>query len=62
MRVDNTSGFKGVTFHRKMKKWVAWIRAGGKNVYLGLHSTPEAAHDAYVKAAVRVYGEFACAG
>ena len=50
---NNKSGYKGVTRHRS--GWVAMI----SREYLGLFKTPEAAHEAYCKAATRIYGEFA---
>jgi hypothetical protein len=55
---NNTSGFKGVTLHRQMGKWQAQIGAGGVKKYLGIFETPEAAHDAYVKASAELHGEF----
>lgn len=58
----NTSGFKGVSWNRSCMKWSAHIRAGGKSKYLGLFESAEDAHAAYVLAASRFYGEFACAG
>lgn len=51
----NTTGFKGVCYHKIAKKWMASI--SGK--YLGLFSTPELAHAAYCEAAARLHGEFA---
>ena len=46
----NKSGFMGVSWEAKRKKWFASIRNNGKTVYLGRHSTPELAHAAYCKA------------
>ena len=60
MRKDNKSGFKGVAFNKACRKWVATISVGRKNVYLGLHSSPEEAHSSYREAAHKFYGEFAC--
>ena len=40
---DNTSGYKGVTFVPKVKKWQAQIRTNGKKVYLGTFDTAERA-------------------
>lgn len=56
---NNTSGFKGVSFHKKTQKFSAGIRINGVRKHLGLFSTPEAAHAAYVKAANDNFGEFA---
>lgn len=59
MPASNTSGFKGVSWHTRSRKWKAQICIGGRPTSLGLFTTPEAAHAAYVEAAVAFYGEFA---
>jgi hypothetical protein len=51
----NTSGFVGVSFQRKNKKW----RAKAGVIYLGLFHSREAAARAYDKKAFELYGEFA---
>ena len=33
--IKNTSGSKGVTFHKKNNKWMAQIKINGKNKFLG---------------------------
>lgn len=58
-RADNTSGFKGVTFHPQLKRWWARIWFGGKRHSLGTHHSPEEAHIAYCAAATRLHKEFA---
>jgi len=58
-RADNTSGLKGVCFHKQCRKWKAQIRLNGKNRHLGLFATSEAAHQAYCTAAAELHGEFA---
>ena len=55
----NTSGFKGVSYHRRAQKWCAAISVNGKNKYLGLFESPEKAHEAYCEAAKKYFGEFA---
>lgn len=55
----NTSGYKGVTWHRATARWTARIRCEGKKKHLGLYNTPEEAHQAYCKAAKRIHGNFA---
>lgn len=46
-RVDNTSGFVGVSFHKASSKWIANIRHNGQTTYLGLFKTPKEASFAY---------------
>jgi hypothetical protein len=58
VRVDNLSGFKGVSFRPKENKWVAFIRANGRNNYLGIFPTPEDAHAAYAKASAQMHGDY----
>lgn len=43
----NTSGYKGVTWHKRDKKWQAGLTLNGKTVHLGLYDTAEAAYEAY---------------
>jgi hypothetical protein len=59
VRANNTSGFKGVTWHTLQNKWNAKIRLNNKLVHLGSFTTAEAAHQAYCEAANRMHGEFA---
>jgi hypothetical protein len=55
----NSSGFKGATFIPRLNKWEAQIAVNGKKIYLGIRSTPEAAHALYCSAALKYHGEFA---
>jgi hypothetical protein len=59
VRKDNTSGFKGVHWHKGDGRWQAQIRVAGKRIRLGAFDTPEAAHAAYCEAAARYHGAFA---
>ena len=59
---DNTSGFKGVSWHRGCNKWQAGIGVGGRRRHLGLFDTPEAAHNSYLTAAAKLFGQFVRAG
>lgn len=59
IRVDNTSGYKGVWFEKRRKHWVAEILKDGKKHHLGSFPTAESAHAAYTEAAKRLHGAFA---
>lgn len=50
MRSDNTSGYKGVTYQKKVGNYNARIMINGKSVNLGYYATPEQAARAYNKA------------
>jgi hypothetical protein len=56
--VNNKSGFKGVSLHKRDQQWQAYIQHNGKSVYLGLFTTPELAHQAYCKASAELHKEF----
>jgi hypothetical protein len=56
---NNTSGYKGVGWNKRKRKWVATIAADRKRIHLGYHATAEAAANAYDKAAVNLFGEYA---
>jgi hypothetical protein len=58
-RENNTSGFKGVSWHKQHQKWQGQIKLNGKKKHLGLFPTPELAHAAYCDAAALHHGEFA---
>lgn len=55
----NKSGFKGVFWCSGTKAWRAQIANNGKSRDLGKFPSPEAANDAYVAEAEKVYGQFA---
>ena len=55
----STSGFKGVTWHKKAGKWQAQIKINNKYKYIGLFTTKEEANSAYKQAACDLFGEFA---
>lgn len=52
-----TGSYKGVS--KRKNKWVAQIRAHGKNYWLGYYATPEDAARAYDAAAYKLHGAFA---
>ena len=58
-RITNTSGHKGVCWNKLRKKWMAQIKIDGKNTYIGLFDNIEAAAEAYKRAAIDRFGEFA---
>jgi hypothetical protein len=55
----NASGYKGVCWHVRDKRWAAYIRADGKRHHLGNYDDPASAHAAYATAAAKLHGEFA---
>jgi hypothetical protein len=55
----NTSGYKGVSLCRKSGRWRADIGKNGIVIYLGTFATPQEAHEAYLKAARKLFGKFA---
>jgi len=59
MRKNNTSGYKGVSWSKRDAKWFTTIMVNYKSIYLGAYGTAEEAHDAYVKASNKYFGEFA---
>ena len=58
-RKDNTSQYKGVTFHKRDKKYQAQLKSNGKSFHLGYFDLPEEAHKAYCGKAKELFGEFA---
>lgn len=55
---NNTSGYKGVSWFKREKRWVAQIWVRGKKKVIGYFNTPEDAHKAYAKASSSLHGEF----
>lgn len=56
---SNSSGFKGVSWSKKDRKWRAQIKVGGAYRFLGNFDTPEQASAAYAAVAIEHFGEFA---
>jgi hypothetical protein len=56
---NNSSGYKGVYWSKKLQKWVAQIGMDGKLTYLGLYDTAEEAALVYDENAREYFGEFA---
>lgn len=59
LRVDNTSGYKGVSWDREHNGWRAQVFIDRKAKYLGCFSTAREAARAYNIAARKLHGEFA---
>lgn len=55
----NTSGFKGVVWHKAAKKWMAQIKKNKITQYLGCYEDKLEAAKAYDEAARQYHGEFA---
>ena len=59
LRSDNTSGFKGVSWHKYNKKWRALIGVNGRVIHLGYFDDMRVAARAYNQAALEHFGDFA---
>ena len=59
IRNTNTSGFKGVSWHKQINLWRAYIVVGAKQKHLGCYANREEAARAYDVAALQIFGEFA---
>ena len=55
---NNTSGFKGVAFHKPTNKYRAQININGKKKHLGLFKTAENASQVYEAKAKEIHKEF----
>jgi hypothetical protein len=58
VRKNTTSGLKGVVANGN--RWQARIKRDNKYICLGTFNTPDEAHQAYVEAANRIAGPYAC--
>lgn len=56
---NNTTGFRGVSYHITKKKYVARVGIDKRLVHLGYFETAQQAHDVYVKFLGETYGQFA---
>ncbi len=54
----NTSGVKGVTWHKRRLMWEAQIHLNNKKVYLGYYSSIEEASEARRQMSNKLFGEF----
>ena len=56
---SNSSGYKGVSFNKHAKKWIAAIKKDKKYFYLGCFNTPVEAHKKYCEKATELHGVYA---
>lgn len=54
----NTSGYRGVSWSKRYRKWVAKIKVDGRQQYIGSFSDKASAAQAYQKKALEIFGEF----
>jgi hypothetical protein len=59
LKSTNTSGYKGVKWYKKHKKWAAQITINKKRKHLGLFESIEKAYAERLKAEKELHGEFA---
>jgi len=59
LKRGGTSKFKGVYWIKADRKWSAQIRVAGKLILLGRFNDEQAAHEAYMAAARKHFGDFA---
>jgi len=55
IRSDNKSGYLGVCWHKRDRKWVAQIRVNKKNIHLGVYDSPSDAAEAYLRAKQKLH-------
>lgn len=56
---NNTSGVKGVCWHKSYNKWMATLGVNGKTVFIGYFEFINEAERAIIKERRRLHGEFA---
>lgn len=59
LRKNNKTGYKGVMWNTRRRKFQTYITVNSKLIYLGQFDLAEEAHKAYCDAAVKYHGEFA---
>ena len=56
---NNSTGYKGVSLYKPNGKFKAYIKVNYKQIVLGYYDTAEEAAEAYNKAAIEYFGEYA---
>jgi hypothetical protein len=59
IRKDNSSGYKGVYWHKNNNKWCCRIGCNNRKIFLGYFDNKIDAAKTYNKAALKYHGEFA---
>lgn len=59
VRKNSQTGFKGVSWHKQIKKYRAFIKVNYKQIHLGTFNCKIEAAKAYNKAAIKYHGDFA---
>lgn len=59
LQSNNSSGYRGVRWHKLTRKWVAAVGVSGKNKHLGYFDSKEAAAIVAENARKKLHGEFA---
>ncbi len=57
-KTPHSSLFKGVSWKKHIKKWVAYIKVDGRNIHLGVFFNEADAALAYNEAASKYFGDF----
>lgn len=57
--INSTSKYKGVSWNKDRNKWRAVLKYNDKQVHIGRFNTEEEAAQAYNKAALQYFGEYA---
>ena len=60
MSKNNTSGYKGVNWHKHKNKWRAEIKVNNKAITLGYFDNALDAHYAYIQASEKYHKQFGC--
>lgn len=58
MRIDNTSGVKGVTWDKNRGLWIASLSHKRKHIHLGRYANIDEAAEAYRLGSIKYFGEY----